>query len=110
MNRQELQHALPRAGQPLRQMAEVADVADAPARGRRTREQRKENSRLARILGVGVHQRGPAVSKRRSIREMPAAKSGCGGNKLTIRNDSRGKSKKYPGWTSTPSCSSRSSV
>src|SRR5207247_6163726 len=46
-------------------------------------------------------------SKRRSIRAMPSANTANGGSRLTTRNDSRGKSKKYPGSASTPSAVSR---
>ena len=44
-----------------------------------------------------------AIEVPQDTRCMPSANVASGGSRLTTRNDSRGKSKKYPGCTSTPS-------
>ena len=75
---------------------------------RRTREQRDEQARAAAAGRRVAHDRV------RPCNRSAAACARCrrrtrlaGGSRLTTRNDSRGKSKKYPGCVSTPSCVSR---
>src|SRR4029078_8442072 len=83
---------------------DVADVADAPALGRRARKQRDEESRAPSRRGRRAHPRPVVQSKYPSTGPMPSANTSFGGRRLTTRNDSRGKSKKNPGCSSTPSC------
>src|SRR5207253_31803 len=82
-----------------RSRRDVADITDGPTGRRRTAEQRDEESRPA----AAGHRLVALQAKCRSTRSMPSANVGSGGSRLTITNDSRGKSKKYPGCASTPS-------
>src|SRR5207237_9942003 len=107
VERQQLEHAQACGSEPGRDRFHIADVADSPAFGGGAREQRDEKPRPP-AAGRRAHGRLTRQSKSRSTRAMPAAKVGGGGSRLTTRNDSRGKSKKYPGWTSTSSASMRS--
>src|SRR5947207_1601142 len=102
VERQELQHVLAGGRKPGGERLDIADVADAPARRGRTREQRDEQPRPT-AAGRSTHGRLARHAKWRSTRTMPSANDGAGGSRLTTRNDSRGKSKKYPGCVRTPS-------
>src|SRR5438094_506165 len=99
VHRKELEDPLTGGGQPRRSRRDVADITDAPTGRRRTGEQRDEESRPA----AAGHRLVALQAKCRSTRSMPSANVGSGGSRLTITNDSRGKSKKYPGCASTPS-------
>ena len=103
VERQQLQHAQAGGRQPRRDGLDVADVADAPAGRGRTREQRDEQARPA-AAGRARHSWRPTAlqSKCRRTRATPSANTAGGGSRLTTRNDSRGKSKKYPGCVRTP--------
>src|SRR6185503_5102131 len=101
VQRQQLEHALAGGCQPCRDVLHIADVADAPAFGRRTREQRDEQPRPA-PAGGRTHVDVALQAKCRRTRSMPSPNDASGGRRLTTRNDSRGKSKKYPGCASTP--------
>ena len=106
VERQQLQHALAGAGQPGGERLDVADVADAPARGRRAGEQRDEQARAAAAgRASSWHGSTAAIEVPQDARRCRRRTTPRGGSRLTTRNDSRGKSKKYPGCTSTPSSS-----
>src|SRR4051812_42013958 len=106
VERQQLQNVLSRAGEPGGERVDVADVADAPARGRWTGKQRDEQACAPSAIRR-AHARPALQSKCRSTRVMPSANTDSGGSKLTIKYDSRGKSKKYPGCVRTPSVTRR---
>src|SRR5262245_4978422 len=101
---QELQHALAGFGEPRRQGGDVANFPDSPTDRRR---RGKERNQYTRPSSAGRFGHGTARRKRRSA---PVAKDPSGTRRLTTRNDSRGKSKKYPGCTSTPSSCTRSTT
>src|SRR5262249_23190422 len=107
VQRQQLQRANVRRGEPRGDWLHVADIADAPAPGGRDGEQRDEDADPA-AAGRRVHGRPTLHVKCLSTRSMPALNAAGRGSRLTITNDSRGKSKKYPGCTSTSSLASRS--
>src|SRR5262249_6176514 len=102
VEREQLQHAHAPALQPRRRRGHVADVADSPARRRRAGEQRDQETR-APASGRRAHARPTRQSKCRSMRATPSANTSRGGSSETTRKASRGKSKKNPGCTSTPS-------
>src|SRR5262245_16795704 len=112
VQRQELQHTHPGGGEPRGCGFDVGDVADPPARTGGAREKRNQQARPSAAEG-GAHGCLTVQSKCRRTRSTPSANAATGGSRLTTRNDSRGKSKKYPGCASTPSsvsnCTTRSS-
>ena len=93
----------PAAVSQRREARQIGDLADPPALARRNREERHE----APAWRPG----GEALDVSHRARSMhPAARPSRNvegsGSRLTTRNASWGKSKKNPGWTTTPSRSS----
>ena len=92
----------PGAGHPGAEPRQIADLADAPALARRQREQRHEQPGVAAVKEITRHRDDPAPAR------TPRANDAGSGSRLTTRNASCGKSKKYPGCTTTASRSSSS--
>src|SRR5262249_28288057 len=81
------------------QRIEIGQFADAPALCRARGEQRQEEPSV-----LGHQASGPIAAPpwtTGSRRSSAVANTSGSGRRLTTRNASRGKSKKYPGYTST---------